>query len=68
MIKLRQGFGRLIRSSTDRGMMIVLDERMDQAKYASKIKRAFPPELVIKSGNLRELKQALADFFNHEKK
>ncbi|MFD2729146.1 helicase C-terminal domain-containing protein [Enterococcus camelliae] len=68
MIKLRQGFGRLIRSSSDRGMMIILDQRMEQAYYAKKMHQVFPKDLPVTTGNLTDLKRTMVTFFDKEKK
>ena len=40
---LAQGAGRLIRSSTDRGVVAVLDSRLARAGYRSDLLRAMPP-------------------------
>ena len=40
---LAQGAGRLIRSSTDRGVVAVLDSRLARAGYRSDLLRALPP-------------------------
>jgi ATP-dependent DNA helicase DinG len=40
---LAQGAGRLIRSSTDRGVVAVLDRRLGKARYRWELVRALPP-------------------------
>jgi ATP-dependent DNA helicase DinG len=35
VLKFQQGFGRLIRSETDRGMVVLLDRRVAVKKYGS---------------------------------
>ena len=40
---LKQGFGRLIRSTTDRGVVAVLDSRLRRQRYGSTILRSLPP-------------------------
>lgn len=42
VLKFRQAFGRLIRSSNDRGVMVILDERFLSASYANQFKEAIP--------------------------
>ncbi len=42
VLKFRQAFGRLIRNKTDRGTMIILDERFLSANYADEFKEALP--------------------------
>jgi len=40
--RFRQGFGRLIRSRTDRGVFIILDNRIVTKQYGVKFQRALP--------------------------
>lgn len=42
VIKLRQGFGRLIRSKTDRGVAIILDNRVVSKRYGSLFLQSLP--------------------------
>ncbi|MHC4330575.1 MAG: helicase C-terminal domain-containing protein [Planctomycetota bacterium] len=42
MLKFKQGFGRLIRSRTDRGRVVVLDPRIKTARYGKKFLDAIP--------------------------
>jgi ATP-dependent DNA helicase DinG len=42
-ISLKQGGGRLIRSETDRGLLVVCDPRMAQMQYGKRLKAALPP-------------------------
>jgi ATP-dependent DNA helicase DinG len=42
IITLKQGLGRLIRSSTDRGLLAVLDARMVTARYGGRFFRSLP--------------------------
>ncbi|MDR2350857.1 MAG: ATP-dependent DNA helicase [Deltaproteobacteria bacterium] len=42
-IKLKQGLGRLIRSSADRGLLCVLDPRLNTKPYGKTLKKDFPP-------------------------
>ncbi len=44
VLKFRQGIGRLIRSSSDRGVIINLDTRIDKKSYGRLFKTAFPVE------------------------
>ena len=43
ILKLRQGFGRLIRTKTDRGAVIILDRRVTASRYGSAFLRSLPP-------------------------
>jgi ATP-dependent DNA helicase DinG len=42
-ISLKQGAGRLIRSETDRGLLVVCDPRMRQMGYGATLRAALPP-------------------------
>ena len=42
-IRLAQGAGRLIRSTTDRGVVAVLDPRLAESSYRPAILNALPP-------------------------
>ena len=42
ILKFRQGFGRLIRSSTDRGVAIVLDSRLTGSRYGTRFINSLP--------------------------
>ena len=41
-MKLKQGFGRLIRSSSDRGVVLILDSRVIQRQYGQFMLRSLP--------------------------
>ncbi len=43
IIKFKQGFGRLIRSSTDRGRVVILDPRIVSKGYGKRFLNALPP-------------------------
>jgi ATP-dependent DNA helicase DinG len=53
VMKFRQGFGRLIRTSTDRGAVICLDSRVLKKGYGKSFLRSLPP--CKKIGSLDEL-------------
>ena len=46
VIKFRQGFGRLIRTRTDRGMVVVLDPRIRSKAYGRMFLESLPPVTV----------------------
>ena len=48
VIKFKQGFGRLIRSSTDTGIVVVLDPRIHQRHYGRAFLAALPDVPVVK--------------------
>jgi DNA polymerase-3 subunit epsilon/ATP-dependent DNA helicase DinG len=43
VIRFKQGFGRLIRTRTDRGVLVVLDPRIVQKEYGAAFLQALPP-------------------------
>lgn len=43
VIKLKQGFGRLIRTRSDRGAVVLLDSRIVQKRYGNVFLRSLPP-------------------------
>ena len=45
-LKLKQGFGRLIRSTSDRGVVAILDPRLWTARYGRRIVEALPDAMV----------------------
>ena len=42
-LALKQGFGRLIRRTTDRGVVAILDERLSSRRYGNRTRRDLPP-------------------------
>lgn len=48
VLRLRQGFGRLIRSKNDQGMFIVLDRRIETKSYGKEFLNALPKVKVSK--------------------
>lgn len=46
VLRLRQGVGRLIRSSTDRGAVIILDGRFLTASYGDLVLKSLPPATI----------------------
>ncbi len=42
-VSLKQGAGRLIRSETDRGLLVVCDPRLRQMPYGARLRGALPP-------------------------
>jgi len=43
ILKLKQGFGRLVRSKTDRGRVVILDSRVANKPYGRRFLQALPP-------------------------
>ena len=46
-VSLKQGAGRLIRSETDRGLLVVCDPRMARMPYGARLRAALPPMTVL---------------------
>lgn len=42
LLRIRQGFGRLIRSKSDRGLVLILDSRVSRKKYGEFFKQILP--------------------------
>ena len=51
VLKFKQGFGRLVRTHDDRGMVVVLDSRILSKRYGAMFTRALPPCRVIIPGH-----------------
>jgi DNA polymerase-3 subunit epsilon/ATP-dependent DNA helicase DinG len=64
VLRLKQGFGRLIRSHTDRGAVVVLDRRLVTRYYGQVFLRSLPP-CQIKQGPLRRSGTEVADWLGH---
>jgi ATP-dependent DNA helicase DinG len=58
IVRLKQGFGRLIRSKSDRGVLVLLDGRASGMRYGETILSALPP-----APRVSDL-QGLRDFFD----
>jgi Rad3-related DNA helicase/DNA polymerase III epsilon subunit-like protein len=48
VLRLRQGFGRLIRAGSDRGAVVLCDARLDSRDYGQTFLRALPEALVVR--------------------
>lgn len=59
ILRFRQGFGRLIRSTTDRGVVVVMDKRLLTKRYGEKFLNSLPPCTVIRA-SLAELPRTAA--------
>ena len=46
-VSLKQGAGRLIRSETDRGLLVICDPRMARMPYGARLRAALPPMAVL---------------------
>lgn len=61
-IRLKQGFGRLIRSTGDHGAVLVLDGRVAKKSYGRYFLDSLPPARLVK-GPWREVKDAMLGFY-----
>jgi ATP-dependent DNA helicase DinG len=61
-LRLKQGFGRLIRARTDRGAVLVLDDRLVSKRYGRYLRDSLPDAPLIK-GPWQEVRGHLARFY-----
>jgi ATP-dependent DNA helicase DinG len=61
-LRLKQGFGRLIRGRTDRGVVAVLDSRIIVRRYGRYLRDSLPPAPVLK-GRPEEIWDRIEAFF-----
>lgn len=61
VIRFKQGFGRLIRSSTDKGIVFVLDQRIIRSRYGKYFLRSIPEVPVLYDG-IHNLLQEVKDW------
>ena len=54
ILRLRQGFGRLIRTKTDRGVAVILDQRIVSRRYGKAFLDSLPP-VTTRTCNLQNL-------------
>jgi len=62
LLKLRQGFGRLIRSKTDRGVVLIMDNRVETKQYGVYFKEVLPTKC-HEMKDILQLENAVAKFF-----
>ncbi|MDE0395199.1 MAG: helicase [Gammaproteobacteria bacterium] len=61
-LRLKQGFGRLVRSREDRGAVILLDSRIVTRSYGRALRAALPPAPMVR-GSWAEVRRRIADFY-----
>ena len=61
-LKLKQGFGRLVRSQEDRGAILILDDRVVRRKYGAYLRESLPPA-PLKKGPWTDLTRVLKEFY-----
>jgi len=63
LLRLRQGFGRLIRSKTDRGVVLIMDSRVSNKAYGQYFKQILPGRS-IELRDVQQLVSEIGKFFN----
>jgi len=61
-LRLKQGFGRLIRSRTDRGAILLLDDRILTRRYGRYLRDSLPDAPLVK-GPWAEVERRLGEFY-----
>ncbi|MCR6110690.1 ATP-dependent DNA helicase DinG [Bacillus sp. A301a_S52] len=64
VIRFKQGFGRLIRRSTDKGVVIVLDRRLVTTRYGKSFINSLPKEIPFIQESMDVLEDHMTDWFN----
>ena len=54
ILRLRQGFGRLIRTRTDEGVVVILDKRLTSRGYGREFLKSLPP-MTVKTCNVLDI-------------
>ena len=65
VIKFRQGFGRLVRTKSDRGVVVVTDPRLVTKNYGATFRKSIPATVHTVT-ELDDLLQRVGDFFSFE--
>ncbi|MCH7838274.1 MAG: hypothetical protein IIC26_07170, partial [Chloroflexi bacterium] len=66
VLRFKQGFGRLIRRKTDRGVMVVLDGRLHRKAYGGAFLRSLPP-CTVRRAPLREMPGMVGEWLGDER-
>lgn len=61
-LRLKQGFGRLIRSRADRGAVVILDDRLVRRRYGRHLRDSLPESPLVK-GPWTEVRRRLQTFY-----
>ena len=64
VIKFKQGFGRLIRSKDDRGVVFVLDRRLYTKNYGIQFIQSLPNATLLR-GSMKEIFKDMNNFFDY---
>lgn len=65
IMRMRQGFGRLIRSSSDKGAFIILDRRIETKSYGNQFLESLP-KVPVKKVSLEVMVKELENCYNKE--
>ncbi len=63
ILRFRQGFGRLIRTQSDRGVVVILDKRILTKRYGKSFIESLP-ECTVKTGTMQDLPAAARRWLN----
>lgn len=63
LLRLRQGFGRLIRHKNDRGVVLIMDSRVSSKRYGQYFKQVLPTRC-LELNSPMELVSEISRFFN----
>ncbi len=61
-LRLKQGFGRLVRSKEDRGAILLLDDRIVRKSYGAYLRESLPPA-PVKKGPWTDVVRFLREFY-----
>jgi ATP-dependent DNA helicase DinG len=61
-LRLKQGFGRLIRTSTDSGVVVIADPRVVRMSYGAQLLRGLPPARRL-NGRWADLRSEIERFY-----
>ena len=61
-LRLKQGFGRLIRARSDRGAVVMLDDRILTRRYGRYLRESLPPAPLVK-GAWADVERRIRDFY-----
>jgi len=63
-LQLRQGLGRLVRSPEDKGVILLLDNRILTKNYGKEILNSLPKGLPLINENIDLIKKDINEFLN----
>lgn len=66
VLRLKQGFGRLVRGSNERGIFVVLDRRIEKKSYGEYFLNALPTKVIEKVA-LSDMVTQLEHWYNEER-